>query len=533
MKTAYAERPPSETNISIAERLTPKKTPALGLQTYEYFGADKTESARRNAELEAFLTGDIDMMTYQYPHLFDELGNPISFEAEQQSLEEIIRDLRDPDYGELTDSDDAKATFESAMYRYHEIEFLKAVQQLNLPGLSESDRIAAADNYRLLNEVLYGLPDLETFEQLRGEVWSVIDSKELHPDAQQLRDELLYGFVTERGIPIRAFDWSEKRLPSISPVAAEWAEQFYYEEYGDYFDIVKTYWDEVIVPRYESGDGPKEFTGEDLLIVFQQALDLMDPKQTSGITIERKEHSGILSWNTPTQSVKVGVAERKTPVDSPEKAFAKLIHELVAWHGGRTKRGLKTTAPILGFGVYGSFDPGRGKSSDYLTPEEGGASLSEAILAHEITDDPHTSQWTAERVRLYANMSMAGLEGRDQREVYEITWRYTVLMQLKNHEAPTEEMIKIAKRDAAKSLERYGRSTPGDLPAIIGPIGYTKDISYLKGRVMMIPVIEELARNNDKQGFRNMLSTKTDPTDPEQREFAARHGYPVMVSLGK
>lgn len=344
-----------------------------------------------------------------------------------------------------------------------------------------------------------------------------------------LVDELRNGFVSETGTPVGPLEYSTDSLPTLSEGAEIWIKERLLESHGEYYELSQKHWQKIVDRDTADGKDP-QFTGEDLYDLFCEALDILDPEHESGITIEKNSKSGLLSWNTPTLSVRVGTAERKTPVDSPEKAFAKLLHELVAFHGGRTKSGLETDAPILGMGVYCDFDPENGELPDYLTIEEGAASLAEAILAGEIVHDGH-SQWEPERLRLYMNTAMATLEQRSSREIYEITWRYTVLMRLGDNEEPSEAMINRARKEAATSLERYERGVPANLPKEVGRIGFHKDIAYLNGRIKAIQLYEYFAENNDVESFSNFQKTKTDPTNRRQNKFAADHGYPVRTPM--
>ncbi len=505
--------------LSMVERISPKVTPALGLQSYEWFATDGPSRLQMQQE---FIDNERDTIPLTYTKLFDESGNLISLDEERKSLEDLMRDLRTPESDELDDQA-AEMTFYTALYRYYELDFIQTVQALNSPDATQEELVQTAEKYRRLDEALYGKPDPERYSQIKGEIWHVIDSKVLHPEAEKLKDELENGFVNERGIPISPLERSVDRLPEMDTAASDWAVEILKNDYGQYLDLVKEYWKNII-----KTDGRTEFTNDDLYEVFRASLALMDPDNMTGISIVRKEGSSVLSWDTPTMSVGVGTSERKTVVDSPEKAFAKVLHELVAWHGGRTQKGLKTNAPILGFGVFSQFD--EGERPDYLTFEEGIASLTESMIAGEISTET-MSQWTAERLRLYANDSQFTLDQKSEREVYEITWRYTLLMGLSDNEQPTTQQIAVAQKAAASSQDRYRRSVPHNLPSQIGMIGFHKDTNYLEGRAVAIGVIQDLYEQRDDQSFRNLQATKIDPTNRLQREFAAKYGYPVQLKV--
>ena len=56
---------------TVRERISPLKTPALAVQTYEYFSADP--KARERA-VNAFLAGETDTIPLEYTKLFDAEG---------------------------------------------------------------------------------------------------------------------------------------------------------------------------------------------------------------------------------------------------------------------------------------------------------------------------------------------------------------------------------------------------------------------------------------------------------------------------
>lgn len=516
----YAESPIEKR--SILERLHPKKTPALAIQTYEWF---VTDSDARQEALRAFLAGEIDNIPLKYIKLFDEDGAPISLENERRSLEDIMRDLRDPENKEF-DDETAEITFDSALYRYYEVLFVETVQDLNKPGASRRELIDAAERYRRLNEALYGRPDPETYEKIRGEIWHVIDSKQLHPKAEVFKAELMNGFTDDKGRNIGPLQSSTKRLPRMAAETSSWAVDIINKNFGEYLVLAERYWNEVICP-----DGRNEFTNDDLYELFVQSLKIMDPTGESGIGVSRKEGSGLLSWDTPTMSVRVGTDERKTPVSSPLEAYSRVLHELAALHGRRCLKGLKTSAPILGLGVFSKFDPDEGERPDYLTFEEAAASLTQSMVEGLVNDEV-VSQWTAESLMHYASISQFSLEQKSEREVYEITWRHMLLMDIQDNKEPSLEDIARAKMKVANSFERYKRSIPAELPDEVGVLVWHKDIAYLSGKASAIRVIHDLFERGDYESFLNMLATKTDPTNERQRKFAAKHGYPVWLSDG-
>ncbi|MGB3023862.1 MAG: hypothetical protein WBB39_03610 [Candidatus Saccharimonadales bacterium] len=504
------------------EGLRPTMTPALAIQTYESFESDKT---KREAAEALLIAGEVDDIAYEYTKLFDEQGRPVSYENEKKSLEDMMTRLRDPQ--EQCDDEVAAATFMTVLFRYKEIEFLETVQQLNRCDISNEEQIFFMEKYRRLNEQLYGAPDPDIYDMLRGEVWSAIDS---HVDSSdtvvmQIKSELENGF-SARGRDMAGLERGHKGIVRLTPEAAQWIREIIYEEYGAYFDLAKNYWEKVVVPRAEWQGVEPEFTGEELVDLFELALQLLDPEGTSGITIRTKPNNSNLSWNTPTMSVDVGMASRATPVDSAEKAFGKLLHELLG-HGRRTSAGAISHLPVTGFGVFSKFLPGG--NPDYLTVEEGILTLLESIVCGEI-DSGVASQWKSENVRHYLGIAMAELDARDTAERYELTWRYSVLVDLKPGQNVTDKAIQKSKLTAARSNVRYKRSLPADMPEGYEYLTWHKDLAYALGRIKATPLFQDIYERRDKESLLNLFKTHTDPTNPYQNRLARLAGYPVTYS---
>lgn len=504
------------------EMLRPKTTPALALQTYEYFENDR--GVRESGEA-ALIAGEQDNVPYLYTKLFDEDGQPISFELEKKSLEDIITLLRDPDNPVDLDEDVAEITFRSALFRYKEIEFVEAVQQLNRSDITADEKLFYAEKYRRLNEALYGSPDSTMYEKLRGEVWAAIDAKILNgdEDAQRIKSELEQGFDA-RGVHMRGLERGRCGIDRLTPEAAQWIKEFIFEEFSQYYQLAVRYWEQVVVPRALAEGVEPQCTGEELYEVFSQALTLRDPKGVSGITVQKKPNNSNLSWNTPTLSVNIGMAKRAVPVDSPQKLFGKIMHELLG-HGGRTMDGLASKVPMTGFGIFSEFRDGG--NPDYLSFEEGLLILLESIACDEL-DQQLASQWRSENVRYYIAIAAAELEGRNTAEIYEMTWRYSVLMDLKTGEKLTPEKIEKAKAATARANVRFKRSLPVDMPAGYEHMTYHKDMAYAFGRIKAIPLLQQLYERGDIESLRNLFKTHTDPTNPYQKVIAEKAGYGVV-----
>ncbi|MFZ1812545.1 MAG: hypothetical protein WAU02_03450 [Candidatus Saccharimonadales bacterium] len=517
----YAELSAGDFN----ERLTPVFTPALGLQTYEQFESDKNS---RGAGETALIAGDINKISYDYTKLFDEQGKPVSFADEKKSLEDILTLLRDPANEIAVDDEVADITFRTTLFRYKEIEFVETVQQLNRPDITPEEKIFYAEKYRRLNDALYSSPDPSIYERLRAEVWTSIDTKiaDDDVDAARIKSELEHGFDA-RGQRMSGLERGRRGIERLSKEAIEWIRERIFEEFGQYYEICQRYWEEVVVPRAKAAGVEPEFNGEELYELFSLALSELDPDKTSGISVRKKPNSSNLAWNTPTLTVDVGMAKRAVPVDSPQKAFAKVFHELLG-HGGRTINGFLSKIPMTGFGIFSQFE--EDGNPDYLSIEEGILTLIESIICDEL-DDNSSSQWGPENVRYYLAISAAELEGQMPDEIYETTWRYGLLMDLKPGEKVTPDKIEKAKVTAARSIVRYKRSLPAEMPVGYESMTWHKDLAYSHGRIKAIPLLESIYKRRDNESFSNLFKTHTDPTNPYQNRIAALAGFPVRYKV--
>ncbi len=515
---------PHESDYSL--ELNPRDVPSLGLQTYEYFVSN---ASGRERAVDAFLREETDEIPYVYTRLADP-----DIVLQGSSLEsmgyEIGRVLSSVD--SILDPMTAEMTFLSAGFRARELDFIRAAQQLNSilsdPNASIEDIIFAADRYRSLNEMLYGAPDTHTYRKCLGEIWANIQSKNFGPNAQRIYQELTDGFIA-RGSFVLPLEYSHERMPVIDKETDGWVKKQIHEQFGSYRDLLQHHWDQVIIPRSElTGEDPVFDPSMDLLPLFEKALKMLDPDGSSGIKVVPAQDSSTISWDTPTQTVRVGIVERAVQIKSVDEAFGRLFHELIG-HCGRSISGLRTNAPILGFGVFSDFDDG--ENPDYLSFEEGYLTVLESIITNKTTKPD--GQWSVGNLRHYVNISMIQLEGRSVADAFELTWRYSLLMGLKDGSDLDNVTVEKARRTEARSINRYRRSIPAGMPREAGPMSFNKDLAYTRGRIIAIPFLQYIASRNDTASFQNSLKVKIDPTNRRQRDFAASNGYPIEYSLEK
>lgn len=504
--------------------LNPKNVPSLGIQTYEYFVSDA--AARGRAE-GAFLNGDICEIPYDYTRLSDEDIASQGLSLKQMS-DEIGRVLSGID--SIADPITAEMTFLSAGFRSRELDFIFAAQQLNSisrnPDASIKDIIFAADRYRSLNEMLYGAPDTRIYEKCLGEIWANIESKNFGPNAQRIYQELVDGFMARGGF-VMPLAYSHERLPVIDKETDRWVKMQIHEQFGTYRNLLQDHWEQIIIPRSElTGEDPVFDPSMDLLPLFENALKMLDPDGSSGIKVVPVQNTSTISWDTPTQTLRVGIDERTTQIKSVDEAFGLLFHELIG-HCGRSISGLRTNAPVLGFGVFSDFDSG--ENPDYLSFEEGYLSVLESIINNKAVQTD--GQWIVGNLRHYVNISMVQLDGRSVADAFELTWRYSLLMGLKDGGDVDDAKIQGARKVEARLINRYRRSIPAGMPREAGPLSFNKDLAYTKGRIIAIPFLRYIASRNDATSFQNSLKVKIDPTNRRQRDFAASNGYPIDYRL--
>jgi hypothetical protein len=530
MDTTFENKKEELIERSLAEILDVRVHPDLAFQSYECL---KSDAKKRKASQEAFVKGETNTITLEYINLPEE-GDM------QRRIKQLDGVLARVD--EIEDPREREATFSSVAFRQAEMYFTLTVSRLNRLvkaynfvkqnrpddqelGVLEEKIKAEADRYREQNAMLYGLPNDEEHKKVCGEIRAILNAKSYHPDAALIYDQLNDGFEA-RDRRIAPLIESDDRLPSLSDQAEQWVKAFVYKEYDEYWQLVKSYWDNVIVPRSrEAGVEPVFDVKLDMVPLFCSARTMLDPTDSMGIGVNEDPNSGSLAWDTPSMAVVAGTAPRSDLIDSPQKAFGKIYHELFGGHGGRAVGGLKTGIPIAAYGVFTEEETSAG---DYITYEEGQNKIVETVLRRD--NKPGSGKWSFEDVRHTFTIGLEMLEGRTTAEAYELAWRVHLLSNLKDNQEPTIAMIEKSKIAVARYLERPERSRPADLPDFAGLIVFTKDLMYARGQIIATSPIEEWAGRNDIESFRNAHTMKTDPTQPKQYKLMEHAGRPVRLN---
>lgn len=493
--TANHEKP---TQLSTRELLDPRRTPEAGFQSYEWFASDAV------AQKKAFLQGETRNPVFTY-HMFRRVSQ---LENGIDHLAYIKDEIRRYETADIYDIIAPSLTFRQAEMSY--VQSLAQLDYMVEHRVERQEVVALADHSRQLGEILYGVPDQAISDAAYNELWSMIRSKELHPSAQSLKDELEHGFVFE-GIPCTPLGMAtdpEARLPCYEDnPALEWFGEIVLEANADIRALVDTFWEEKVA---SCGEG-YVCEPQDIIEAFQAVIDLRDPEHASGVSVKPQPGKTALSWESPELSVHVGL--NRPPIRSANALFAKILHEF-AKHGQACIDGLASDIPVLGTGLYTET-----ARSDYLSFEEGVATTAEEIVSDEVP------QWDVSMLGHYINITEAARNGHDFREVFEKSWRYRLLAQLAPGQEVTQELIAKHQSAAYTACVRIFRGTPLDVqdryPGVT-PLTFNKDLAYLQGRVLALQYIAECYENSDKEAIEMLFHGKFDPTIPEQRAIAER-----------
>lgn len=471
----------------------------MGFQSYEMLAGEKEH---RDAQQKAFLASEIRNPKLDYPKL-DERALDIGI----RNLENYLDETR-----KMEDTVAGDAAWDSASYRMAEMYWLKEVARLNRLADSKpysDDYLKSALRFQEANEQLYGAPEEDITEAVYGEVIAQAKEKQLHSSAQKIYDELVNGVVVDvdgEQVEIPGIGESyDKRLPqNISEKLGDLRE-FLKEEFSDIFDIVNEYWEN---EASKNEEGERRFTTQDMKNVFERAHAHYDPEDQSGIRVEIHPESSQLAWDTSSMSVRIG--ESRGAITSPTDMAAKIIHEY-GIHGLRALHGQKTDLPMLSTGMFTNAQPG--ERSDYLTFEEGFASMCEIAV-----DDSFT-KWKPLHVSRYL-IAASSYEGADFRQSFERNWRARLLMSIGENKEVDQKLITKEKKQAYLSAVRLLRGSQTHLPNKF-PVTYNKDLAYLYGKLDVLSYIEQ--RGKDENAYSRLLTGKFDPNNSIQDEIAYRY----------
>lgn len=483
-------------NLSTKEFLNPKNLPEIAFQSYEKLENDGLE------HMEDFINEDIYTPTFDYVHFKDTSDLEQSILTLKKAKETIDNSAERPEV-----KSPINATLD---YRLTEYFYVKKLAELDqkVKSKHDNDTENLKKEIKILNKELYGEAEPEIVEAVINTVRKNIDSKQLSESAKSIYDELLHGFDFQgehiNGLPEVTDE--NLMLPELNKETLYWLGKNIAEQNPEIMALVDELWHQ---KQQEFGE-EYECPPEDIKELFDQAIAFDDPNGQSGVKVVLREGSSFASWNSNILSVVIG--SKRKAIKKVDQLKGLLAHEYLV-HGRRAVNGFKTELPVLGSGLY--TDTAR---SDYLTFEEGFATLVQESLKNDITP----IKWKATNIGHYLNIALAE-RGHDFREVFELAWRYRVLMSVKDNQEVSQDLIKkhqIASYQACIRIFRGNQTGIGD------NITYNKDLAYMKGKIIAIDYLKELADNNDLEGLNKLFLAKYDPTIPEQaklvEEFAVK-----------
>ena len=532
----YETSEPVSARPSVAEILTPSKLEGLGYGIYTSFENNALDEDVKNA----FMNGEVRNPVLEYPGLssegasklqrmHDELGGALDQAVEASDV-----------FAEPARREAVESTVE---YQQRALEYGLVLAEIN--ELSSKLRIGELDDEgkaelqeklelsRQMNQELYGRLDEKDGNAILRTIWNRVGGRlapggDLKGDrrAEALYAELNCGFTLNdyeiAGLP-RKFEteneyMSSQELPKFNEgepgKVLDWAGEHFNARYGWMRQAIEAKWqDKQEVHGEEYTAGPAE-----IVEFFEDIISRDDPNHEHGVQVEVKPGANALSWNSNVRAVRVG--ENRTPFKTPEALYHKVLHEY-AVHGGRSLNGFETELPIMGTGVYTKDD--EGKWSSYGVFEEGFATLVEASVADKKPD------WTVVNLAKPLGIALAE-QGHDFRSVYELTWRYAVLMNAKKAKGEdqatvSDELIEKSQDTTYRQALRIFRGNQLDL-AEHGidnvPVTYNKDLSYFTGRMKAMDYLVKLHEQGDTAGLDGLLEAKIDPTVPEQADLVRR-----------
>lgn len=494
-----------QAELYFIESLSPRFTPEIAFQSYEMLDGDKSS---RDAQMAQFLAGDVANPTLDYP-LIDEqvMQTKISILERKLAETQVIKDEKR-----------RTVIWDTISYRMAEMYWLLESTRLNRlfqdRGQDSPDFIASLHRFQDANETLYGEPDEVLTDKVLGEIWSQIESKPLDANGEKLLHELRNGtsmMINGENVIIPPLPRSKsgERLPENLRERLVPLRESLLEEFTDVKRVIDEYYQNVCLNRAESDPQRGVFTVADMQAVFIATRNLRDPDNDAGIEVRVNDTASALAWDTPTMSVVVG--GKRAPIDTPLEMLAKVVHEYGV-HGMRAVNGKKSTLPILGAGLF--TDAHDGESTDYLTFEEGFASLCEtAILDKEQGWEPLYISRYIVAVSTYA--------GLDFRQSFEQNWRVCVLMSAKEGSTIDDKLIKREKEQAYISTVRLRRGSPTTYTGH-EPVSFNKDLAYLKGKVKALEYLE--STGFDQIAIRRLFTAKFDPTNKLQDALVDEYG---------
>ena len=481
---------PEQLNVrydNLFEKAKPKNTPAVALQTYEYFDGNKKH---REAVKKAFISGETDSLGLDYPKLsadYTEKGR--SVDESVADLEYLMQECHELISGYrlyLNDSyveekiNNLLILKDSIEFRLMEAYYLKVCVDLNSVDFSEPLTKETQDLinlHSLLASKLYGEIIVELKDQILGEVAYLVGQKDLSPGMKEIFDQVNNG---EFGLPTGLLSsGSNKRLPAkLDRETLNELQHSLMEMYSKEYEVIEQYYADHINPNDEEDGSGGIFSPKDIFGVFKD-LNLLSGNK---IDIIFDEHAKATAWSTSRGAIIVGGL--RAPIENINEVLALWVHEYGV-HAKATLRG-REIHPSFEAGVYVPFsiDFFGGKdveASDYLTYEEGLGSVLQGI----ISKGENFAEWSAADLEKALVVALAQHYGLNHRQIFEIIWRIRALLTCKPNQEMNEAEINKCKNASYTSLVRIFRGTPSSQICVDADgrvLVHTKDLTYLFGK---------------------------------------------------
>lgn len=475
---------------NLFEKAKPKNTPAVALQTYEYFDGN---NIHREAVKKAFISGETDSLGLDYPKL------SADYTEEGRSVDESVADLEYlmcecdeliSGYRLYLYDSSAKEKInnllilkDSIEFRLMEAYYLKVCVDLNSVDFSEpltKDTQDLINLHSLLASKLYGETTVELKDEILGEVAYLVGQKDLYPGMQEIFDQVNNG---EFGLPTGLLIYSSNnRLPA--KLDRETLNELQHSLMGIYskeYEVIEQYHNRINPNSKKEGSGGV-FSPKDIFEVFKDLNILSGNK----IEIIFDEFAKATAWSTSRGAIIVGGI--RAPIKSVDGILALWSHEYGV-HAKAALRG-REIHPSFEAGVYVPFSidfSGRKDvvASDYLTYEEGLGSVLQGIIGK----GENYAEWSAADIEKALVVALAQHHGLNQRQIFEIIWRIRALLTCKPNQEMNEVEINKCKNASYTSLVRIFRGTPSSQICVDADgrvLVHTKDLAYLFGKVRVI-----------------------------------------------
>lgn len=261
----------------------------------------------------------------------------------------------------------------------------------------------------------------------------------------------------------------------------------------------------------DSSDITPPYSPDDIVDIFQRAINAQLPDREDQITAVIKEGESAISWSSDGAAINVG--SKRISIKTKEALKGVFMHEFGV-HALRYINGKSLGNDQLASGLFMYDEDSDSSNVSYLDFEEGLASLIQKVVSGE-------ELFSLKNMGYHVIANMAD-KGYGFREIHEFMVRFRAVQSLKDKGPDatlTEKGMGIHSRNSFKQLIRMFRGTPMN-KTLNGSNGevfyYPKDLTYANGIIQVIGFMED----HGEQSLKYMLSSgKIDPTNPAHLKF--------------